>query len=233
MILRKKWTQVLRLYGGWERGDLQWQNSLGESLTFWASEVSLQQQALKNKDNLNWLKTTARRNELANMTVWLKAQPLCIKPRQGVVCNRNKSFILSFYFRQYTQQGFTQIQYKLFSASLPVSLKLCCFCHGNWIMLQIPFSAFVLAGYLHLLLFSLPTNSFSRGRSPLWLECLQCVWNLRGNSSSSQRNKDWELNQSLDSMLRGNTINHWATVSPLDRKIRLWKTGLQRSHDYV
>lgn len=35
------------VFDKWEQGDLQWQNTLDESLTFWASEVSLQQQELK------------------------------------------------------------------------------------------------------------------------------------------------------------------------------------------
>ncbi len=90
-----------------EWGDLQWQNSLREPLTFWASEVSLQQQALKNGDNLNWLKTRARRNELANMTVWLKAKSSFtgIKPSQGVFYNRNKIQL--------------QLKYNAFSRILP------------------------------------------------------------------------------------------------------------------
>lgn len=60
---------------GGNGGDVQRQSSWDEALTFWASEVSLQQQALKNRDNLNWFKATAERNELTNIpTVLLKKE---------------------------------------------------------------------------------------------------------------------------------------------------------------
>lgn len=171
MILWKRSTWVFCLYDGWEWGDLQWQNSLDESLTFWASEVSWQQQALKNRDCFNWLKTTARRNERKKkkMTMGLRenhpSQPLCIKPNQGVVENTNKRFILSFSASMFIlpltiHSAWPKYSIKFHSQTvlcLPESLKLSCFCHGNWIMLAISLS-FVLAG-------NLTPNSFSWGQS--------------------------------------------------------------------
>lgn len=79
----------------WERGDLQWRSSLGGALTVWASEVSLQQQALKQSHN--WLEQP--RGIITRMTLLLRE----IRPSQtpcklsgGVVYNRSKSFIVSF-----------------------------------------------------------------------------------------------------------------------------------------
>ena len=77
----------------WERGDLQWQSSSGGALTVWASEASLQRQALKQSHN--WLEQPG--GIITRMTVLLRETrpPQTHKPSRGVDYNRSKSFILS------------------------------------------------------------------------------------------------------------------------------------------
>ena len=52
LISARVWTHGQTAGRVLERRDLQGQISLAEPSTFWASEVSSQQQALKNRENL-------------------------------------------------------------------------------------------------------------------------------------------------------------------------------------
>lgn len=95
-----------------------------------------------------------------------------------------------------------------FILSLFVSRSLCCcFCQGNWIILEISLSSFALSGYLDLMLFSLPVNSLSKHHTGPELLLAPC------GSGASSVFRIWEETQTqhkdtktrIWTRLRGNT----------------------------
>ena len=197
----------------WERGDLQWQSSWGGALTVWASEVSLQQQALKQ--NHNWLEQP--RGIVTRMTLLLReirpSQTHC-KPSGGVVYNRSKSFILSFSGSAKTLQDFAEFPPQTVSGSLsnaPVFVTETELCKTYLFLLLYWLDTFIYG------CFSLPTKSFYWGWSPSpWVSNVSRVSGIwEETQTQTHKDQDWEFNSIL-----------WDDTEPpppLDYKIRLRK----------